>query len=98
MNVAKVEKHKLKLGMKMILFLQIIEEMYLNKPSICLNQSFIEALVILMHLMEKLKVMDLALPDVVSYNLINAQKPEEIQENKPAIVETKKKIVQEKKL
>ena len=93
MNVAKVEKHKLKLGMKMILFLQIIEEMYLNKPLICLNQSFIEALVILMHLMEKLKVMDLALPDVVSYNFIDAPKLEEIQENKPAIVETKKKIV-----
>ena len=45
-----------------------------------------EALVILMHLMEKLKIMDLALPDVVSYNFIVAPKLDYIKENKPAIV------------
>ena len=46
-----------------------------------------------MHLMEKLKIMDLALPDVVSYNFIDAPKLEDLKENKPEIVETKKKIV-----
>jgi hypothetical protein len=56
----------MKLAMKLILLLQIIEEIYLNKPSICLNQNFIEAIVVLMHLMEKLKIMDFALPDVVA--------------------------------
>jgi|LakMenE01Jun11ns_1017448.scaffolds.fasta_scaffold8561523_1 hypothetical protein len=56
----------MKLAMKLILLLQIIEEIYLNKPTICLNQNFIEAIVVLMHLMEKLKIMDFALPDVVA--------------------------------
>lgn len=74
MNIAKIEKHKLKLGIKIIMLLQMIEEMYLNKPAICLNQSFIEALVILMHLMDKLKIIDFALPDVAAYNFIVAPK------------------------
>lgn len=52
--------------MKLILLLQIIEEIYLQKPMICVNQNFIEAIVVLMHLMEKLKIMDFALPDVVA--------------------------------
>ena len=56
----------MKLTMKLILLLQIIEEMYMNKPTICMNQNFIEAIVVLMHLMEKLKIMDLTLPDVVA--------------------------------
>ncbi len=48
--------------------------MYLNKPAICLNQSFIEVLVILMHLMDKLKIIDFAMPDVAAYNFIVAPK------------------------
>ena len=40
-----------------------------------MNQHFIEALVILMHLMEKLRIMDFALPDIVANNFIKSNEP-----------------------
>lgn len=44
----------------------MIEQVFVQKPYIALNEFFIEAMVILMYLLEKLRILDFALPDRIT--------------------------------
>lgn len=71
----------IKLNMKLIQLLQVIETIFISKPYIVMNDVFIDALVILMYLFEKLKILDFALPDRVNQRFLDAP----IDEIKPSI-------------
>lgn len=71
----------IKLNMKLIQLLQVIETIFISKPYIVMNNVFIDALVILMYLFEKLKILDFALPDRVNQNFLESSpEPQKVDE------------------
>ena len=71
----------IKLNMKLIQLLQVIETIFISKPYIVMNDVFIDALVILMYLFEKLKILDFGLPDRVNQHFLDAP----IDERRPSV-------------
>ena len=66
---AKTDNEKftlIRLNMKMLQLLQVIEQIFVSKPHVATIDLFIEAMVVLMYLLEKLRILDFALPDRVN--------------------------------
>jgi hypothetical protein len=61
-----------RLNLKVLQLLQIVEQIFVTKPYVSMNDNFIEALVMMMHFLEKLGILDFALPDKVSFKFIEA--------------------------
>lgn len=63
-----------RLNLKILQLLQVIEQIFVSKPYVSMNEYFIEAMVILMHLLEKLRILDFAVPDKITFKFIEQAK------------------------